>query len=50
MNDTLEMARSFIAINSQKEAVMLLQEVLQNGTSEERQTAQVLLDQIRQQS
>ncbi len=49
MNDTLEMARSFIAINSHNEAIMLLQEVLQSGTPAERQTAQTLLDQIRQQ-
>lgn len=50
MNDTLEMARSFIAINSHNEAIMLLQEVLQSGTPVERQTAQTLLDQIRQQN
>ena len=49
MNDTLEMARSFISINSHNEAIMLLQEVLQSGTPSERQTAQTLLDQIRQQ-
>lgn len=49
MSDTLEMARSFIAINSHNEAIMLLQEVLQSGTPAERQTAQTLLDQIRQQ-
>ena len=50
MSDTLEMARSFISINSHNEAIMLLQEVLQSGTSAERQTAQTLLDQIRQQN
>lgn len=48
--DTLEMARSFMAINSKTEAMMLLQEVVQNGLPEEQAQARELIAKIRQQA
>lgn len=47
MKDSLDMARSFIAIEATREAFELLQQVIKNGTSEEKAVAEVLMKQVR---
>ncbi len=47
MKDSLDMARSFIAIEATREAFELLQQVIKNGTPEEKAVAEVLMKQVR---
>lgn len=47
MKDSLDMARSFIAIEATREAFELLQQVIKNGTPEEKAVAVVLMKQVR---
>lgn len=49
MKDSLDMARSFIAIGAKKEAFDLLQQVLEQGTPEEKSKAEIFIKQIREQ-
>ena len=46
MKDSLDMARSFISIGAKNEAIALLQEVLQKGSSADKAQAEALLKQI----
>lgn len=49
MKDSLDMARSFIAIGAKKEAFELLQQVVAKGTAEEKAMAEMFMNQIREQ-